>query len=67
MTARLASPPQRSLPAATGMLRLPFSCGQTHFCEFAPAQYSTNKTKKTSLEVFFVLLARPAGLELTTF
>ena len=48
-------------------LRLPFVCGQTHICEFSPSLHSTNKTKKVSKETFFVLLARSAGLELTTF
>ena len=47
--------------------RLPFVCGQTHICEFATSLHNVDKTKKASKETFFVLLARPAGLELTTF
>lgn len=47
--------------------RLPFACGQTHICEFATSLHNVDKTKKVSKETFFVLLARPAGLELTTF
>ena len=60
MTAGLASPPRRSLPAATGMLRLPFACGQTHFCESAPALYSTNKTKRSPKRPF-CFIGAPGG------
>ena len=41
--------------AATGMLRLSFACGQTHFCESAPALYSTNKTKRSLKRPFEII------------
>ena len=28
--------------------RLPFVCGQTHFCEFATSLHNADKTKKAS-------------------
>ena len=64
LTLRRRGTPCLRQPACSS---LPFVCGQTHFCEFATSLHNADKTKKASKETFFVLLARPAGLELTTF
>ena len=49
MTAGLAAPPRRSLPAATGMLRLPFACGRTLLPEFGESRFPVKLPAATGM------------------
>ena len=41
--------------------RLPFVCGQTHFCEFATSLHNADKTKKGLKRDLFCFIGAPGG------
>ena len=48
--AYFVAPPLRSLPAATGMLRLPFACGRTLLPEFGESRFPVKVWGKSSIQ-----------------